>query len=44
MTYYRYDDLRAGKVEKWVAQKEIKTELPCIIFHQFDNHSKIAFN
>jgi len=42
MTYYRYDDLRAGKVEKWVAQHEIMAEPPARTLSQFDNHSKIA--
>ena len=42
MTYYRYDDLRAGKVEKWVAQYEILNKDLFTKFSQFDNHSKIA--
>ena len=44
MTYYRYDDLRAGKVEKWVAQPqhEIMPGPPARTLSQFDNHSKIA--
>jgi len=43
MTYYRYDDLRAGKVERWVAQKEIiMSKYSYDGIHQFDNHSKIA--
>jgi len=42
MTYYRYDDLRAGKVEQWVAQYEILNKNSFTNFCQFDSHSKIA--